>query len=198
METQDNKFPNSLLWITGIAIILFCATGIAAIMGWIPTSMGHGADNAPLASAEKSPAKAMPSAKTGARVGPESRMAPVTASNSIPAHRRCAECGIIVATRQVESRGEGSGIGAIGGGLLGGVLGNQVGGGRGQDLATVVGAVGGVVAGNEIEKRMKSTQTWETTVRLNDGSSRVIRVASPPTWRNGDHVKIVDGVIHSN
>ena len=103
-----------------------------------------------------------------------------------------------MATRQVESRGEGSGIGAIGGGLLGGVLGNQVGGGRGQDLATVVGAVGGGGAGNEIEKRMKSTQAWETTVRLYDGSSRVIRVVSPPTWRNGDHVKIVDGVIHSN
>ncbi|MFA6311667.1 MAG: glycine zipper 2TM domain-containing protein [Sterolibacterium sp.] len=197
METQENRLSNSLIWITGIAIILFCATGIAAIMGWIPTSMGHGNDDPPLASTErKSPLRGIP--RSNAPMDPQSRVAPVAASNGVPAHRRCTECGVIVSTRQIETRGEGSGIGAIGGGLLGGVLGNQVGGGRGQDLATVVGAVGGVVAGNEIEKRMKSTQGYDVTIRLHDGSTRVIRQVNPPMWRNGDYVKIVDGAIHSN
>lgn len=78
---------------------------------------------------------------------------------------------------------------------MGGVLGNQVGGGRGRDIATIAGAVGGVVAGNEIEKRVRSTKSYEITVRMDDGSSRVIQEASTPTWRTGDHVKIVDGVI---
>ena len=53
MDTQVNKFPRSLMWIVGIAIILFCAAGIAAIMGWISTSMGHSIDGAVLANLEK-------------------------------------------------------------------------------------------------------------------------------------------------
>ncbi|MCX7173383.1 MAG: glycine zipper 2TM domain-containing protein [Proteobacteria bacterium] len=198
METPVNKFPNSLIWITGIAIILFCATGIAAIMGWIPTSMGHGSDDTTLTSAERFPTDVIRPAKANARIALDSPLAPMASSNEVPVHRRCAECGVIVSTRQIESSGEASGIGAIGGGLLGGVLGHQVGGGRGQDLAAVVGAVGGVVAGNEIEKRMKSTQGYNVMVRLHDGSSRVIHEVNPPMWRNGDYVKIVDGVIHSN
>ena len=38
----DSKSPHLLMWIAGIAVILFSTAGIAAIMGWIPTSMGRG------------------------------------------------------------------------------------------------------------------------------------------------------------
>jgi len=62
----------------------------------------------------------------------------------------------------------------------------------------VVGAVGGAVAGNQIEKSVKSSKSYETTVRFEDGSSRVIAEANAPAWRTGDHVKVVDGVIRSN
>ena len=58
--------------------------------------------------------------------------------------------------------------------------------------------MGGVVAGNEIEKRVKSGKSYEITVRLEDGSSRVIHEASAPTWRTGDRVKVINGVIQSN
>ena len=40
--------------------------------------------------------------------------------------------------------------GAIIGGILGGVLGHQIGGGRGKDVATVAGAVGGVAIGSNV------------------------------------------------
>ena len=40
--------------------------------------------------------------------------------------------------------------GAVVGGILGGVLGHQVGGGRGQDVATAVGAVGGAAIGSNV------------------------------------------------
>ena len=40
--------------------------------------------------------------------------------------------------------------GAIVGGILGGVLGHQIGGGRGQDVATAVGAVGGAAIGSSV------------------------------------------------
>ena len=78
------------------------------------------------------------------------------------------------------------------------IIGNQVGSGRGNTAATAIGAVGGAVAGNEIEKRVKSSKSYEVTVRLDDGSSRVISQTSPPAWRMGDHVKVVGGAIQAN
>ena len=42
--------------------------------------------------------------------------------------------------------------GAIIGGVLGGVLGHQIGGGRGNDVATAVGAVGGVAIGANVNR----------------------------------------------
>jgi len=34
MQTQDNKSAHLLLWIVGIAVILFTAADIAALVGW--------------------------------------------------------------------------------------------------------------------------------------------------------------------
>jgi outer membrane lipoprotein SlyB len=118
--------------------------------------------------------------------------------DSTPARWRCAECGRIESVREIATKGEGSGIGAVGGAVVGGVLGHQVGSGRGQDAATVVGAVGGAVAGHQIEKHVKSTKSYEITVRFEDGSSRVINEANATSWRVGDRVKFVNGSIQSN
>jgi outer membrane lipoprotein SlyB len=62
----------------------------------------------------------------------------------------------------------------------------------------VAGAVGGGLAGNEIEKRVKTSKSYSITVRLEDGSTRVVNQATAPAWRAGDKVKFVDGVIQSN
>lgn len=45
-----------------------------------------------------------------------------------------------------------SGVGAILGGLAGVGLGSLIGGGTGRDVAMVAGAIGGALAGNEVEK----------------------------------------------
>lgn len=130
---------------------------------------------------------------------------PIVASNAVTpttsgstATSRCAECGVVASVRDVETKGAGSGLGAVGGAVLGGVLGNQVGGGRGQDVATVVGAIGGGLAGNEVEKRVKSTKSRVVTVRFDDGSTRDISTAADSAWRAGDKVKVIDGAIRSN
>ncbi len=188
METQVNKTMNPLWVVAGIAVILFSAAGIAAIMGWIPTSLGQPRDGVSL---EKL------SAHGKGAASPSVGSAPAPARQSAVAAVKCAECGVIESVRQVEQRGEGTGLGAAGGAVVGGLLGRQVGGGRGNDAMTVVGAVGGAVAGNEIEKKVKSTVGYEITVRFDDGSSRVF-AANESTWRSGDKVKIVDGVIQSN
>lgn len=209
------------MWIAGIAVILFSAAGIAAIMGWIPTSMGHSTDNMQIvnpdrlsANTEKpaivktekpaavkphsAPVRGVPMEEAPVRGVPMHDAAPVQTAASSYSHPRCAECGVIESTRSVEKKGEGSGVGVVGGAVLGGLLGNQVGAGRGNTVATAIGAVGGAMAGNEVEKRVQSHRSYEVTVRLDDGSRRVISEATAPTWRAGDHVRVVDGVIRSN
>ena len=198
MDTQlikSNRDLHPLIWMAGIAIILFSAAGFAALMGWIPTSMGTPAGDSERTRLDQPPP--MP-AKPGAAKAPvQSRAAPAPAPLAAiaPVPAKCADCGVIESTRAVEVAGVGSGLGAVGGAVVGGALGSQVGSGRGRDVATVIGAVGGVVAGNEIEKRTKASQRYEVTVRLDDGSSRVVQEANPPTWRAGDRVRVVDGAI---
>lgn len=111
---------------------------------------------------------------------------------------KCEQCGVIESIREIATKGEGSGLGAVGGAVVGGLLGNQIGQGRGNDAATVVGVVGGAVAGNQIEKSVKSTKSYDITIRFDDGSSRTIREANPSAWRSGDRVKVVNGEIRSN
>jgi outer membrane lipoprotein SlyB len=206
METQTKTSRHPMLWIAGVAITLFCAAGVAAIMGWIPTSIGQSheavvlapeAPKAKVAVKHAAPPVTRTAAAPAAPAAPVSTP-PIQVASAAPTHPRCADCGVIESSREVSNRGEGSGLGAVGGAVVGGLIGNQIGNGSGQKIATVVGAVGGVVAGNEIEKRVKTTKGYEVTVRLNDGSSRVIQQASAPSWRTGDHVKVVDGAIYSN
>jgi outer membrane lipoprotein SlyB len=194
METQANKSPHTLFWIAGIAVTVFSAVGIAAIMGWIPTSTSSPSNSAVIAKQSTAPAKSTASANTAS----EQARAQAREQARAQARARCAECGVVESVREIDTKGEGSGIGAVGGAVVGGVLGHQIGSGRGQDVATVVGAVGGAVAGHEIEKRVKSSKSYEITVRFEDGSSRVIHEASAPSWRTGDRVKVINGVIQSN
>jgi outer membrane lipoprotein SlyB len=109
------------------------------------------------------------------------------ASQSAPA---CTNCGTISAIREVDKKGEGTGLGAIGGAVIGGVLGNQIGRGKGKTIATVGGAAGGAYAGHQIEKSARSTKTWNVTVRMDDGSDRTIALGSAPALAVGDQVRV--------
>ncbi len=60
---------------------------------------------------------------------------------------------------------------------------------------TLAGAAGGALAGNQIEKRVRTTKRWEVSVRLESGTTQVISVATEPAWRPGDHVRIANGAI---
>ena len=107
----------------------------------------------------------------------------------------CHECGVIESIREIEKKGEGSGLGAAAGGVAGGLLGRQTGAGRGRDAMTVLGAIGGAVAGHQIEKNVKKVKSYEIGIRFEDGSSRLITQDNPPGWRSGDKVRLVNGII---
>lgn len=102
----------------------------------------------------------------------------------------CRECGVVESVQAVTRKGEASGLGAVAGGVIGAAVGNQMGKGNGRDAMTVIGAVGGGVAGHEIEKRAKSTTVHVVKVRMDDGSLRTIEQAAAA--RAGERV-IVEG-----
>lgn len=208
-----------LAWVAGIAVIVFSVLGIGALMGWIPNSIGNAGSRPPLeapvavTAVPVSPASPVSQASPAS---PPSRAAPVKRANTAPhasvatlpapapvvasavASAKCVECGVIESVREIDTKGEGTGLGAVGGAVAGGLLGSQVGGGRGKDVMAVVGAVGGGFAGNEVEKRVKSTKSYSVIVRLEDGSSRAFSEPILPAWRLGDKVRIVNGEIRSN
>ncbi len=105
----------------------------------------------------------------------------------------CRDCGTVENIREVKHEGEGTGLGAISGGVLGGLLGNQIGGGKGKTVGAVVGAVGGAYAGNAVEKNIRSTKSYEITVRLDDGNTRVVSEPQAPALQRGDRVRLHNG-----
>src|SRR5262245_40469820 len=105
----------------------------------------------------------------------------------------CSLCGVVTDTRVETRKGNASGVGAVGGAVLGGVVGHEIGGGKGKTAMTVLGALGGVVAGNAIEKNVKKTTVWLTTVTLKDGSTQSFERAADPGVQRGDVVKVENG-----
>lgn len=97
--------------------------------------------------------------------------------------------GTVESVQQVVANNDTSGLGAIGGALVGGGLGSLIGGGSGRTVATVVGAIGGAYAGNQIEAR-NPRMVWQIAVRYDDGSFATIRQEATPIVRPGDRVRV--------
>ena len=199
MDTPTKPNTHPMMVIAAVAVVLFCGVGSAAILGWLPTSKAtvpeqvSGMPPAPqqsqqLAYNDAPPAAGLSAVAPAAAVQSQGQMEQQQA-RSAP----CSNCGVVESVRSIEHRAQGSGVGAVGGAVLGGLLGNQVGSGHGRQLATVAGAVGGAVAGNQIEGNMKKSYSWDVTVRMDNGSKRVIHTSHQPDWRNGDNVRIVKG-----
>jgi hypothetical protein len=96
---------------------------------------------------------------------PAAIAAPAIAAPGARAYR-CAECGVIESTRKIEA----------------------------PDEKTGVNARGRIAAGNRGAIEAKPLGNYEITVRLRDGSMRVIRDAKPARWRHGEQVTIIAGL----
>ena len=107
----------------------------------------------------------------------------------------CASCGTVESIRAVELKGDATGLGAVAGGVAGAVVGNQMGRGNGNTAMTILGAAGGALAGNEIEKKVKKHYSYRVTVRMDDGSFRTVSQSSAPAAAVGEHVRVVDGIV---
>ena len=99
--------------------------------------------------------------------------------------------GTVQSVQQVDVKGDAKGIGAVGGGVAGAVLGHNI--GDHNKLVTVLGAAGGALLGNQIEKQARTTKQWEMTVRYDDGTTQVFKSEQAPFWHQGDRVRLYEG-----
>ncbi|WP_421570913.1 glycine zipper 2TM domain-containing protein [Stenotrophomonas sp. PD6] len=111
---------------------------------------------------------------------------------------RCADCGIVTRINQVASgRTAPSATGAILGGIVGAVAGHEIsdhtGGSKGnQNVAAAAGAVGGALAGNQIQKNVTS-DTFDISVRMDDGRTIVVNQRDLGGIRENTYVRVVNG-----
>jgi len=107
----------------------------------------------------------------------------------------CASCGTVESIRKVRLKGDATGLGAVAGGVTGLVVGNQIGHGNGNTAMTILGAAGGALAGNEIEKNVKTRYSYRVTARMDDGSFRTISQSTEPNVAVGERVLISNGTL---
>lgn len=86
------------------------------------------------------------------------------------------------------------GVGAVVGGIAGLGLGSLFGGGTGHDVAMVVGALGGALAGNEVQKKYdKPVPGQQIFVRMANGVLVSVTQPANPSLSKGERVYIEGG-----
>lgn len=196
----SSSFSRPAAWIGGgVALVALTAIATTLVVRPAQPSADSGAGATVAAQALLPSGKAPADDKLAADDGVDDKAAPKTApakpvqqarpapkpQTTTPAAERvaavCNSCGVVETVTPFQQKGEGTGIGAVAGGVIGGVLGNQVGGGNGKKAMTVLGAVGGGVAGHEIEKRQRSTTMYSVKVRMEDGTLRTVTQSTAAT-----------------
>ena len=148
-----------------------CAAAAASLALGI-TTFGAAAGPAPVPPAATSPAPV-----------------PSAAPHAVPS----ANVGKIVAIDPIRTRPKGTGVGAVAGGVVGGLIGNKVIGGT---AATVIGAAGGAVAGNNLERNHREgVAGYHVRIRLDNGTSRTIDQTHVGALHVGDRVRVDHGRI---
>jgi Zn-dependent alcohol dehydrogenase len=79
-----------------------------------------------------------------------------------------AERAVVVEVKEIDVKGQGTGLGAAG-------------------------AVSGAAVGRQIERSARSHKRYDVSVRLQDGSVKTVSSDAPPAWKSGDKVRVVNG-----
>lgn len=214
MDTNTKKL-HPLLTVAAISLTVFSAVGVAALTGLIPHSKGSAKDHTPVAALEAPAVRSDPAPAPKPVKKPVARkstpMVPAkpvetVAYNEFPQTPvvqapRTVEApkpvikpglhGVVESVREVEVKGDAKGIGAVGGGLAGAVLGHNI--GDNNKIVTVLGAAGGALLGNQIEKQARTQKAWEMTVRYDDGTTQSFQTKEQPFWQQGARVRFYEG-----
>ena len=89
------------------------------------------------------------------------------------------------------------GGGAIAGAIIGGVIGNQMGSGSGRAATTAIGAVGGAIAGDALERDgADRRQVFRVQVRMDQGGEAQFEFQDLSGLRVGDRVRLENGRLY--
>jgi hypothetical protein len=99
-------------------------------------------------------------------VGAGAQIPPARAEGNAYLRVRCAECGVVESTREIGHLDEG----------------------------TNPGEASGMTTGGRNETPGNSAKSYEVTVRMKDGSSRMFTHSKPGNWRPGERVILIEGV----
>jgi outer membrane lipoprotein SlyB len=201
-----------LVAIASVCVIALCAVAIAAIAGWLPSpnaqqeaaqaSAGNpeDANRAPLPGTQQAmqqpPAQAPSRQQAQNQVQGRQQAQGQAQGQMPPAAANCPQCGTVVSVNQVQVPVQDKSnhiVGTVAGGVVGGVVGNQFGGGHGRTALTVLGAVGGALAGREIERNINQQQTvtrYQLVARTNDGRTHTFRSDSPFQYAPGQAIRV--------
>ena len=106
------------------------------------------------------------------------------------------ELGTVLTVREVLIEGSAdTNVGQWGGAIMGGALASGIGGGGlGTRVASAAGAVGGMVAGREVEKAVTKADGYEIVVQLDNGDQiMVVQEIDKGTFFDGDRVRVMVG-----
>ena len=184
MEKTNTRL-HPLLTAAAISITVFSAVGVASLTGLLPDSIGSQKEAAPLEIPQDTAKLIEPAiAHPAARPAVAKPMKKVVQPGNL---------AIVQAVREVKQPGEHTAMGPIAGGVAGAVVGSQIGGGNGKKVMTVLGALGGAMAGKHIEKQARGTTRWEVEVRHDSGMQETVLSDVAPSFNPGDRVRVVDG-----
>lgn len=205
MDTHDSEPRlHPLMMAAAISIIIFCGVGVAALSGLLPMSkteaaaetVGNQSSSTPetpvVQVAAPAPAADIPLPAPEPALVPSK---PKRQAASDPKAATCYSCGTVIAVNAVTVQGDNSGIGAVGGAVVGGVVGHQFGKGNGKKAMTALGAIGGALTGNQIEKSQRQSVRYDVVVRLQDGSTQTVSDSTPPPFSSGDKVRLENGTL---
>jgi outer membrane lipoprotein SlyB len=103
----------------------------------------------------------------------------------------CADCGTVVTTNRKDEKGSGT-MGTVVGGVGGAVAGNVLGH---NTTSTVLGGVGGAVAGNVIGRKLTNKKIWSVQVKMDNGTVRDIDYTTDPNFKQGERVRVTNGTL---
>jgi len=210
MEKTNTRL-HPLLTAAAISITVFSAVGVASLTGLVPQSIGSQKGAPTLEIPQDTltaiePAITQPAAKPAKKPVHKSskprQVEPVANREYAEAPRieqapqpavQPGNLATVQAVREVKQPGEHTVLGPAAGGVAGAVVGSQFGHGNGRKVMTVLGALGGAMAGKHIEKQARGATRWEVEVRHDSGMQETVLSDVAPSFNPGDRVRVVDG-----
>ncbi|POR53797.1 outer membrane lipoprotein SlyB [Paraburkholderia eburnea] len=160
-----------------------------------PATSAQYAQNSAPAQPQPTPAQQQQAQAPAAPPPPQYAQQPQYAQEAQPQPAACVSCGVVEGISATRQEGHGTGIGAVGGAVAGGVVGNQFGAGGGRTAMTLLGALGGGLAGNSVEKHLRSTAAYSVRVRMDNGKTRYFTYHEAPPFQQGQRVRIEHGTL---